>query len=451
LRNNARNGSDEDAAVSINVARVKIKNILGIEEFELSPGKFTAITGRNGAGKTSILEAVKSALRGGHDATLLRNGADRGEVVLVLDDGTEIAKRVTASGSTQAVRDANGGKVARPADAIRALIDALSVNPIEFLAVPKKQQISALLEAMPMRADVARLAEITGRQIAGELAEAHALDAIDTVYKLVYDDRTGLNRAAKEKAGTISQLEATIPAALADCDAVDETALESAMEAADAARDAELARIDGKLAGMETGWSATLDDLQVQIDTLQAKIAATKAEREETRARAEKQRQITRDKCAAEKQGPQEQLALIRANRDAAAKARATRETIDKMAEELDGLKGEAEAATAALAALDAYKAELLAGLPIPGLEVRDGEIYFNGVLFDRLNSAEQVKVAVEVAKLRAGKLGLVCVDGIERLDPAAFEAFREQAVASDVQLVVTRVGDGDLAVEVAP
>jgi hypothetical protein len=118
------------------------------------------------------------------------------------------------------------------------------------------------------------------------------------------------------------------------------------------------------------------------------------------------------------------------------------------MIDESAALKAEAEAATAALEALEAYKSELLHALPIPGLEVRGPEIYFDGVVFDRLNTAKRVEIAVEVAKLRAGTLGLVCVDGIELLDSEAFEAFREQAINSGVQLVVTRVGDGELNIE---
>jgi DNA repair exonuclease SbcCD ATPase subunit len=72
----------------MHISKVKITNILGIDELEFQPGQFNAFTGGNGSGKTSALEAIKAALKGGHDATLLRNGADKGEVVLVLDDGS---------------------------------------------------------------------------------------------------------------------------------------------------------------------------------------------------------------------------------------------------------------------------------------------------------------------------------------------------------------------------
>ena len=82
------------------ISHLTIRNILGIDELELSPQGFTQISGPNGTGKTSVLEAIKSALSAGHDATLLRHGAEKGEIVLVLDDGLEVTKTVKPSAST---------------------------------------------------------------------------------------------------------------------------------------------------------------------------------------------------------------------------------------------------------------------------------------------------------------------------------------------------------------
>ncbi|MNT74306.1 hypothetical protein D3C72_2131160 [compost metagenome] len=81
-------------------------------------------------------------------------------------------------------------------------------------------------------------------------------------------------------------------------------------------------------------------------------------------------------------------------------------------------------------------------------MEVKDGEIYRDGVVFDRLNTAQQVWVAIEIAKLRAGNLGVSCVDGIELLDPAAFEEFKKQSLASNLQLFVSRVSSEEFAVK---
>ncbi len=112
------------------IPQIKLSNILGIAELEFTPEGFNEISGPNGTGKTSVLEAIKSALSTGHDATLLRKGAEKGEAVLVLDDGTELTRTVTSDKSTNKVRR-DGKNVTRPAEAIKQLTDALSLDPVD--------------------------------------------------------------------------------------------------------------------------------------------------------------------------------------------------------------------------------------------------------------------------------------------------------------------------------
>lgn len=421
------------------ISHVRISNILGIDELEFTPGQFTALTGANGSGKTSTLEAIKAALRGGHDATLLRKGADKGEVVLVLDDGTEIIKRITSAGSDTKVKQ-DGKAIGRPADTIKALTDLLSVNPVEFLTAAKKDRVQILLEAMPVAIDTSRLSEMAGVNVEPSLADA-GLAAVDAVRRIVYDERTGTNRAVKEKQATISQLRATLPDHEAGARHEDSDDLMAQLNAMDAAKDAELERIRTKLEGLREESNQRVSALQAQIDQERAAFAE-----QERKAGAKREKTISEH--ATNRQGLADRLAGIQESQKAAARYDQTRDTISTMAEELDDLEKQAEAQTQALADLDDYKVELLASLPIPGLEVRDGEIYRDGVHFDRLNTGQRVAIAVEVAKLRAGELGVICVDGLELLDDEHYQAFREAALASGLQLFVTRVGDGEFSIQ---
>lgn len=435
------------------IAHVKISNILGITELEFTPDGFNEISGPNGTGKTSVLEAIKSVIVGGHDATLLRKGADKGEVVLVLDDGTEIRKRVTARQSPlDVVRD--GKKVTRPTDVVKALTDLLSVNPIDFLRAKKQDRVKVLLEAMPLVADADRLKEITGIPVHVE-SGAHALSVIEAVRKQVYDDRTGTNRAVKEKDATINQLKLAMPDAPEGVDG-NEDQIAAAVDEARNAKDAELKRIDDKLAGIRAEHQSAVDairaEAQAKIDAIKAEavaaVEAKQAELAEIEGKASAQREKTITKFNDATAPLNQSLAVIRANRGAAAKREQALETIKQMEQELEDLKADSEAQTKALADIDAYKEELLKSLPIPGVEIIDGEIYRDGVPFDRLNTASQVGIAVEIAKLRAGELGVVCVDGLELLDPAAFDEFRDRALESNLQLFVSRVTGDEFQVK---
>ncbi|CAH1654942.1 Exonuclease SbcC [Hyphomicrobiales bacterium] len=58
------------------IHHIRISNILGVDQLEFEAGQFNEISGQNGTGKTSVLEAIKSVTQTGHDATLLRKGAE---------------------------------------------------------------------------------------------------------------------------------------------------------------------------------------------------------------------------------------------------------------------------------------------------------------------------------------------------------------------------------------
>jgi DNA repair exonuclease SbcCD ATPase subunit len=449
----------------MHINQIRISQILGIEHLEFEAGKFNEVSGENGVGKTSFLEAIKSAVRGGDDATLLRRGAERGEIVLVLDDNTEIRRRITQKATTTTV-ERNGVKVQRPAEVIKGLTDMLSINPVDFLRAPKKLRVNALLESLPMAVDAERIAGIVGREV--ELDEsAHALEQISALHKSIFDDRTGTNRAVREKEATINQLAATLPDGETDDVPADKSGLLATLNGIDAKKDAEIERISTKLDGFRKGRDDAIaalrsisekkvSDWQDEIAALQKKIADEKvsvaadilAESDkfaDVERKAGQQREITLKEHAEEREDTAAKLKSIEEHAAQATKHQQTRDTIKAMREAADTLREDADRQTAALEALEAYKSELLSALPIDGLSVVDGEIFRHEIPFDRLNSGQQVEIAVEIAKLRAGPLGIICVDGIELLDAKHFESFKEQALASDLQLFVAKVGDSEM------
>ncbi len=435
------------------IAKVKISNILGITELEFTPQGFNEISGPNGTGKTSVLEAISATLRAGHDATLLRKGETKGEAVLVLDDNTEISKTITEGKSTPKVK-VDGKAASRPGEFIKGLTDLFQANPIEFLRARKQDRVKVLLETMPLVADPARLMEITGIPVADD-PSVHALDVIARLHQTMYDDRTGTNRAIKEKDNTINQLKQAMPEPVAGVTG-SEDELRTQLGDMETARDTELARIAGKLDAIKANQQTKIDAIrakaQADIDAIkaaaQAEVEAQHATLAEIERKAGAQRELTLTRHSDAVQPITAALAAIRSDRDNAAKREQAIATIEQMSKELIDLQADAQWQTKALDELEAYKSDLLSQLPIPGVVVKDGEVYRDGIVFDRLNTAQQVWIAVEIAKLRSGALRVCCVDGIELLDPAAFEAFKAQALASDMQLFVSRVTSEDFSVK---
>mgnify|MGYP000685709668 CR=1 FL=1 len=448
------------------IAQIKISNILGIKQLEFTPQGFNEISGENGEGKTSVLEAIKSVFEGGHDATLLRRGEIKGEIVVVLDEGTEITKKVTESASPTIVKQGDE-KLKRPTDFIKGLSDLISINPVGFLHAPKKDRVRVLLDTMPINVDVARLERISGVSVSG----GEGLAVIDFARQQVFNDRTGTNRAVKEKEATINQLKLAMPDAPNGIDGSEEE-LRAQHEELIAERDKELTRVTLKLEGIINDKKATIElcetqeradidkaraEAQAQIDAikeaLQAKADGIKAmakttineintEIAEVKAKASTQREKTIQKCTAAAEPIKQAITSIVENRNAHAKREQAMQTVKQMEGELILLQQDAEQQNNAIEAIDEYKIELLSSLPIKGLEVIGGDIFRDGVQFDRLNTAQQVDIAVEIAKLRAGSLNICCVDGIELLDSKSFEEFKRRAIESGLQLFVSRVAD---------
>lgn len=411
------------------VSKIKIENILGIEELEIAPGAVTVISGGNGTGKTSALEAVKAALRGGNDATLLRNGAKKGEVVLVLDDGTAVKRTVRATGTTTKVCAADGAELNGPAGRIKAIVHGESLNPVEWISAPKASRVEMLAESIPMDLDVEKIGQICGREV--DVSAKRPLDLLDALRKEAYDERTGLSRAAREKAATAKQLSDAV--APVQENAADVAELEKRRAAAEEKYAAEMRRIEGKLEGVRKDYAG--------------RIAALRDELAKIEHSAEKSRSMAGEERAASVSGLDAEIRAAREAEASAARASQARETAKKMREEADELERRADGKTAEIEALDAYRMELLAKSPLPGLEIREGDIFVDGVPFDRVNSARKMRIAVEVAKLRAGELGLICVDGAEMLDEEAFAALCEGMRDSGLQMICTRVSAGPINV----
>ncbi len=439
--------------MSKKVALVKIKNIMGIEELEFAPdGTLTNISGKNGKGKTSILEAIKSVL-GASDATLLRKGASKGEVVLVLDDGTELANQVTADKSTKSVtRD--GKKLSAPTDALKALTDALSVNPVKFLTAGKQDRVKVLLESMPIDLDLKKLSKAAGTEVTAH-AGVHPLALIEMVRKQVFEDRTGTNRAVKEKDATINQMTLALPQVPEGVDGNEEE-LAAQLEEARTKAAAENERIAAKIDGIRKDKQAEIDnersEAQKSIDIIKQSaldaISVIQASLADTEKAAARQKELTKERFNAAVAPINETLLAMKLNRDAFARREQTLIIIKQMESELVGLQQDVVTQTMAIENIDKYKSDLIDNLPIPGLEVVDGEVMRNGIVFDRLNTAQKVDIAIQIAMLRAGELAIACIDNFEMLDPEAFELFKTMAAESSLQLFVTRVTGDDFTIE---
>lgn len=456
----------------MNIKHIQIRNILGIRELEVTPGQVTEISGKNGSGKSSLLGAIRVALGASEfsPAQLIHQGAEQGEVVLVLDDGTTIQRRIKPNGTDVKVTDAEGNKYQKPQSVLDRLFTITQFNPLRLLATDKKsrdERTKTVLECLPIEVTREQILELTPTlksQVAMIDTNRHGLDVLNDIESRVFDRRTDVNRDLKKVTASILQIKETLPtediaedpkarleelrASKAQLDKKREeyfTTFESehraeregAIDAAQALlAEAEQERqraIDAANHAYEIQRTAIEDQKQVRILQAQQRYEAAKNEKQQ--AYESRLEPITAEMARLEEQTRTK--AVIDTQRQMLAKLESEHADLDKQSETL----------TESIERVRAFRLGLLENFPIAGLELRDGEVYVDGLDFDQLNTARRIEIAVELAVMRSGDLGVICVDGCEALDAATFAKLEEVCAQKGLQMICTRVTDGPLTI----
>jgi len=417
------------------IAKIRIQNILGIDRLEFEPGKITTISGQNASGKTSVLEAIKGALGGGHDGTLLKNGKDEGQVVLIFDNGETLTKKMNRDKSTLVMEGSDGKKMKLGASYLKEIIDSVGVNPIQILTADPKTRIKLLLDSVPMELPVDEIKLITGLDRSD--MTGHPLRVIEDIKKDIFEERAYVNAAVKKGEAMVEEMNKTIPWQQDKKDwAVEVGSLRAEKEKLVKSHDEDVIKAKVDVANL-------LDNLETDANE---RIAEIKAALSVNMATVKEQHQEFLDRRRLEYD--EKAFPLIEKITEADINSKHQDEIsgavkyVETHKEEIELQKKAALSQTGMLESLDTLKAELMENLPIENLEVREGDIYIGGVSFDTLNEAAKITFCLFVAGLRKSKLPLVCVDGLESLDESTFQQFKEQAEKTDMQFFVTRVSE---------
>jgi len=452
--------------MELRVTKLKLRNVMGIENFELSLGKFTHIKAPNGTGKTSLAKGLESLFDGGANAAkILRNGSDDGEEILEINDGEySFQKTFTESKTTFKARE--NGKISKtsPIELLQSLINKKSANPISFFTASKEERKQILLSAMPIQCDAERMKSITGMD--GDY-EGNAWDVIKASRDLIYKDRTITNAAAKERRNTAFQVSQTVPEQ--PLILVDTSSLLDEKKVHEDIKDAKLKAIDDQMSRIETKFNLNSEEIKTTFD-LNAKIISDKIKdlekdlQQNKMNRAEKisennlilsenktKAQAARDARTAEyKLAVSEIDAKLREAKLAdenEGRIKQSRELIVLKTKEADELESTSEIQTLAINNLDSYKIELMSSLPVEGLEIEGDRITHNGIDFDSVNEAKKMEISFEIAMLQCGKVPFMFVDGAERLDAKNFKLFKDRAMQTEAQYLVMSVNHSDDAI----
>ena len=388
------------------IIALEAENLKRITAVRIEPdGNLVQITGKNGQGKTSVLDAIWWALAGTSNVqkTPIRNGEetarirlDLGELIITRkfiaqDDGSYTTSIIVENGE--------GARFQSPQKMLDDLLGQLTFDPLRFTRQKPAEQVMSLRSLVP---DF-------------NFANADALNKQD------FEKRTDVNRDLKASLAVVESIGAELPETIPEWfdvqDLINEldVALKtnSDIHEKQQKRNDFILQHDERVAEMIElqsqvevgkkaieGWEVLAD--QIDVDVMRAKMQNVGA----NNAIAEKaKRQDLNIKSAAEH-----------------------KEQSDTLTANIDARK---EAARKAIAGAD---------LPVSGLDIREGFIYLDDVPFDQASDAQQLQASIAIAMALNPTLKVIRVRDGSLLDEDAMNILAKMADESEYQIWIERV-----------
>lgn len=376
-------------------------------EFDFDGKSLVEIRGRNGAGKSTVIDSILFLLKGSRDipAGAVTAGEERGVIVGKLGEYT-IRRVIDPEGKSTLTVESSTGKVPKPQE----FLDRLSG---QFLDPEYFRKLSA----REKRALVLVYAGIDFTDVDERIARAE-------------QDRLVVGRELKALGSLPPEPEAVEPVSLSDL----------LMELADANKK------NGEALSIAKHYAEAL--VQLKKDMIAAVEQCDGLEGLAQAAHAVKTVYIRGRDCLDKYAVPEKvDTAPIEAKIQNAesinAKARSYTDWCAKR-NAIAAKKAEYDVADRALEALREEKHGMVAGakLPLKGLEITDSGLAFNGASCENWSDSESLKIALNIAIAYSGELKAVYIKGGEALDTASLEKLRTYAEAKDFQIIVEVVDD---------
>jgi len=402
------------------IISLKTENVKRISVVQITPdGNLVVIGGKNGQGKSSVLDSIMYALAGGDSlpSKPVRKGEDKAKVELDLGDMLVKRTFTAAGGTSLVVTNKDGVKYPTPQAMLDGLTGRLSFDPLEFAQQnPDKQ--SETLQALVGLDFKAQEAEITR----------------------IFDSRTVINRDVKA-------LQSRLVAAPEHKDATGEE-VSTADILAKQTKASEQNAANSKL--RQTSYDAAQACLSakariVEDEKLIASLKDQLSDAEEILTNRKKgllaKEKIHNDAVAVSDGLKDVDLAPFQEQaRNVESNNRKIRENKVKseLRAQFTAKQKESEQLTEQIEALEKQKRAAVssAKFPVPGLTLDDARnVIFNGIPFDQASTAEQLRVSVSIGLALNKNLRILLIRRGSDLDPESLKLVAEMAEQADAQV----------------
>jgi energy-coupling factor transporter ATP-binding protein EcfA2 len=405
----------------LKVIALKAENFKRLKAVEIKPdGSLVEIRGRNGAGKTSVLDALWVALAGKSAAPSvpIRNGAEEARIVLDLGElvvtRTFRKNREGEATTSLSVTAADGAKYGSPQTMLDKLVGSLSFDPLAFSRLEPKDQFDRLRQLVP----------------------GVDFDAIQRAHDGDMERRREINRQAREAAAAAALInvpdgtpaEPTDESALvAELETAGKTNLEIEQRKTNRARATE--QVNQKRAEAQR-LAERVIQLRAEADRLAEEAAQANAAAEELQERLDSAEPLPNPVNTTDLRAKIDQARATNAN---VAKAKQKQQHLDRAKE----LEFQADAITAKIEQRQKDKVAAIAAaqMPVPGISFGEGEILLNGVPFKQASDAEQLRASIAIAAAMNPKLRVIRVRDGSLLDEDSLAMVAQFAADNDLQV----------------
>jgi hypothetical protein len=432
------------------ILELRAENIKNLKVVDITPGEGAVILeGRNGAGKSAILDSLFMALTGRKIEKPIRDGETRAEIVVDLGDMI-VRRAFTEKGDRLSVSNKEGATFGSPQTMLNKMLGDLSFDPLSF--AEKGKTTSGAREQRNILAALVGLdfTEMNKRR------------------EQLYNERTVKNREIKggdpdkfrPNPNAPLPLEALVGAMPRPEDGTprieismaDEVAKVTAIEAKEKAYQDYLSTIQGMKQTQAIN-NQVSDDCEKEIEDLRQEIKRIEAEivklQEGNEARTKRNAEISSE--IAEMEVPEEitpeqiteaRGALLKVE-ETNKKIREAKEYDAKLAQ-LDTAKKEIASLEDEMAKIDLEKQRRVneAKFPIAGLGITDEYVTYNGKPFGQLSTGEQIRVSTAVAMSLNPQLKIIIIREGSLLDKEGLESIIALAAEKDYQVWIERVSD---------
>lgn len=400
--------------MSIKINNLEIENTKRIKAVKLEPTQngLTVIGGKNGQGKTSVLDSIAWALGGEkfRPTSASREGAvTPPSLKITLNNGLIVERK--GKNSSLKVIDPNGNKGGQ--QLLNEFVSELAIDLPKFLNASSKEKANTLLQIIGVGDELFHLEKLENeiynrRHMTGQIADQKKKFAEEQPY---YAD------APKELISASDLLK------------------QQQDILARNGKNQRLRQERDRLKFEEKSISAEIDKAMERLNELQARYSDIAAKVEIAEKTAAQLVDESTEELERNIENIEEINVKVRANM---AKEMAEDEA-KKYKDDYDNL-------TVEIRDIRTKKMDLLnsADLPLPGLSVESGELLYNGRKWDCMSGSEQLKVATAIVRKLKPQCGFVLIDKLEQMDIDTMNAFGEWLEAEGLQAIATRVSTGD-------